>query len=86
MLGSSGELEVYLYENANKYYCSLSTELVICSVAPIIGLATGYRPIIGVVMHNGISCSCVSLLDFFILTFDFVVFSKHETLTCSAHT
>ena len=48
-------------------------------VAPIIGSGIGYRPIIGVVMH-------ISILGAFPYNFfDFIVFSKHESLTCSAH-
>ena len=44
------------------------------SVAPIIGSAIGYRPIIGIVMRIGISGAYP--YRFFFL-FDFVVISKH---------
>ena len=55
---------------------------VYVSVAPIIGSAIGYRPIIGVVMPIDISGAFP--YQFFSF-FDLVVFSKHESLTCSAH-
>ena len=59
-------------------------------VAPIIGLAIGYRLIIGIVMHIGISgvFPYQFFLDFFWIFldfFDFVVFYKHGLLRCSAH-
>ena len=60
-------------------------------VAPIIGLAIGYRLIIGIVMHIGISGVFPYRFFFFgyfwvfLVFFLTVVFYKHGLLRCSAH-
>ena len=57
----------------------ICTVCIMYSVAPIIGSTIGYRPIIGIVMHIGISGAYP--YRFFSFFFYFVVFSKH--LVCS---
>ena len=62
---------LFLYDLMVNWSSDLCWGLILSSVAPIIGSAIGYRPIIGIVMHIGISGAYPYRFFFFI------VFSKH---------